>query len=338
MAAALVPLDEIAETRIVELLGAALGPGAVERSPAYWRWKHAENPFGRSPGLAAVAGDELVALRVFMRWRWRAGERTVPALRAVDTATRPDWRRRGLFRRLTLGLIERLADEGAAFVFNTPNRTSRAGYLTMGWRDAGRPPLLVRPRRPLRMLAALLRTGAARSSAASPPPAPLRPVGELLAEPELPGFLARWSRGEERLHTPRDAAYLRWRYDRVPGLSYGALWELDGESGALAVGRLRERRGLRELALAELLVSDDAAGRRAGARLAATAGRVPGVDHAVAMAASGRPERRALLAGGFLPARRLAPRLVVRPLPAAGAADAPDVRHWCPSVGDLELF
>ena len=38
---------------------------------------------------------QLVALRAFMRWTWRSGGRDVTAVRAVDTATHPDWRGQG---------------------------------------------------------------------------------------------------------------------------------------------------------------------------------------------------------------------------------------------------
>ena len=70
---------------------------------------------------------------------------TVRAARAVDTATDPDHRRRGLFRTLTLDALDALAADGTRFVWNTPNSTSLAGYLTMGWQEVGRIPVVVAP-------------------------------------------------------------------------------------------------------------------------------------------------------------------------------------------------
>ena len=71
------------------------------------------------------------------------------AVRAVDTATDPGWRRRGLFSELTRQLVEEVRRDGTAFVFNTPGASSRPGYLKLGWQEVGRLPLLVRPLRSL---------------------------------------------------------------------------------------------------------------------------------------------------------------------------------------------
>ena len=110
-----VPLDEVPRAAILELLDTCLGPAAFGRTESFWRWKHERNPFGCSPGLVALDGGEPVALRVFLRWRWTVDGRTVAAVRAVDTATHPAWRRQGLFRRLTLELVEFVSEKVRAF-------------------------------------------------------------------------------------------------------------------------------------------------------------------------------------------------------------------------------
>jgi GNAT superfamily N-acetyltransferase len=335
-----VPLEDVPAAEVLALLETCLGPGAVTRDEAFWRWKHEASPFGRSIGLVATAGGRPVALRAFLRWRWAAAGRTEEAFRAVDTATHPAWRRRGLFRRLTLELAERARGEDAAFVFNTPNPRSRRGYLAMGWEDVGRVPLRVRLRRPGRVLGRALAAGRGRGGAGggaeSPPLAGLRPVSELLDEPALPGFLAAWGAGERRLHTPRSPEYLRWRYAAAPGLSYRACWHLEGSSGAAAVVRSRLRRGLAEASLSELLVTPDPAGRAAARRLLERLGHLPGPDYLAAAAAPDSAEHRALREAGWRPLP-LGPRLVARPL----RISAPDPRErasWRLSAGDLELF
>lgn len=335
----ILPLEAVPADRVLALLRACLGPAAVQRSEAFWRWKHEAGPFGPSPGLVAMAGDRPVAVRTFLRWRWQAGDRTFRAVRAVDTATHPQWRRRGLFRRLTTDLLERVEEEGAAFVFNTPNATSRAGYLALGWRDLGRVPVLLRPRRPARLLAAGL--GRERRATGAEPELPgLEPLTSLLDDPALPGFLDDWNRGEERLHTPRSVDYLTWRYATVPGIPYRAAWDLQGRSGAVAVVRPRRRRGLAEVALVELLASHDGTGRRAARELVGRIAATPGVDHLVAVASPGSDERRVLLRSGFLPLPA-GPRWVARPLAPLGSEWKPKLfrrRSWRVSAGDLELF
>ena len=69
------------------------------------------------------------------------------AVRAVDTATDPEFQGRGIFTRLTLEALDELAADGVDFVFNTPNARSRPGYLKMGWQVVGRLAAAVRPTR-----------------------------------------------------------------------------------------------------------------------------------------------------------------------------------------------
>ena len=130
---------------IIDLLGASLGWQDDERARSLFTWKHETNPFGPSYAWVAEHDGRIVAVRLFMRWRFRRGAGTVEAVRAVDTATHPDYQGMGLFRALTMQGIERCRADGIGFVFNTPNDQSRPGYLTMGWRDVGRVATSVRP-------------------------------------------------------------------------------------------------------------------------------------------------------------------------------------------------
>ena len=139
------------------------------REPAPFAWKHDENPFGQSP--ARVAEDDsgtLVGLRTFLRWRFRRPDgTTLSAVRAVGTATHPDWQGRGIFSRLTLSALDDLRDAGVDRVFNTPNDKSRPGYLRMGWQQVGKVPVSVRLTGP-RSIAKLAGCGRVTGSAGWP--------------------------------------------------------------------------------------------------------------------------------------------------------------------------
>lgn len=322
--------------RILELLRLSLGEGQIPRSREYWTWKHEANPFGVSPGLVAEVDGEIVGLRVFMRWGWRAGEGEVGAVRAVDTATHPEWRGRRIFTRLTLELVERLqADGSATFVFNTPNDRSRPGYLKMGWSQVGRVSLWVRPRRPWRMLRSLL--GGATEDERDEPKTAFPSVGRFLDRPGVDTFLATPGADDRRLSTRRSSDYLRWRYAEIPGFDYRAAWSEEEDGGAV-IFRVRRRGDLRELRLCETLVGPGrSAPRRAGALIRKLVHDMP-VDYAVAMGAAGTLERRALLAAGFVPAPRSGPILTVRPLYALPEPDPLQRSSWRLSIGDLELF
>src|SRR3954451_19331819 len=99
----------------------------------FLEWKHLENPFGASPMWIALDGDRTVGFRAFMRWQFVTVDgHVVHAARAVDTATDPGDRGRGIFTCLTLRAIDRLSADGVTLIFNTPNEKSLAGYLKMG--------------------------------------------------------------------------------------------------------------------------------------------------------------------------------------------------------------
>ncbi len=323
-----------------ELLALCLGPGSVPRTPAFWNWKHEENPFGPSPMLVAEAGGRIVGLRTFLRWRWRSASGEVSAVRAVDTATHPDWRGRGLFSQLTRRLLDEMAAEGAAFVFNTPNRASGAGYRKLGWRTAGRVPVLVRPLAPARAAVALARP--AGPGGRSPDASKLPEVSALLGLPALDEILAALDRERDdpRLRTPVDRRYLTWRYGSAPGLDYRALWSDGPGPPAALILRPRARGRLREVLVTEILALPGRAGQRAAADLLRQIGTRIEADHLTAVASRQTPERKALRRAGFLPVLFGGPRLVVRTLADSGSR-FPDPTHqsaWRLSAGALEIF
>ncbi|QOI97873.1 MAG: GNAT family N-acetyltransferase [Flammeovirgaceae bacterium] len=130
---------------IVELLKLSLGESRMPKSEAFWRWKHLENPFGKSPVLLAIEGDKLIGVRAFIRWEWKQGDKIYKTVRAVDTATHPEHQGKGIFKKLTLDLVHQCREEGIDFIFNTPNTNSKPGYLKMGWSALGRLNINFRP-------------------------------------------------------------------------------------------------------------------------------------------------------------------------------------------------
>ncbi|MBA4156934.1 MAG: GNAT family N-acetyltransferase [Gemmatimonadetes bacterium] len=302
----------------------------------YWSWKHLDNTFGTSPCLVAEAGGKIVGVRVFMRWQWQLGGRHVQAVRALDTATHPEWRGKGIFSRLTLALVEEMRREGVSFVFNTPNNLSRPGYLKMGWSSMGRVSLWIRPLRPIRMLRTLL-SKSPPAPAAGAAPGGSR-IGDLFREPRLESFLQSLGEGDGKLRTPRTREYLQWRYGDIPGGIYDAAWDLDGSEGAVVIFRRKNRGALSERRFCEILVGPGSGSVKRARTLLRELMANTGVDYASAMAGSAR-EQRLLLRSGFLPAPRLGPILTVRPLnPLPGGVDPLDRSRWRFSLGDLELF
>jgi hypothetical protein len=78
-----------------------------------------------------------------MRWKWKNQNTEYATIRAVDTATHPDFQGKGIFSKLTLSALEELKTD-INFVYNTPNEKSMPGYLKMGWIEQGRMPVKIR--------------------------------------------------------------------------------------------------------------------------------------------------------------------------------------------------
>jgi hypothetical protein len=285
--------------------------------------------------LLAEADGRLAGLRAFMRWRFAAGDRPVRAARAVDTATHPDFQGMGVFTRLTLAALDEVRGD-VDLVFNTPNGKSGPGYLKMGWREVGRMPVSIRARHPLRV-AGSLRPGAPPAGApAAPPPVDAPPAAAVLERAEqVARLLAREQAPAGRLATPRDLAYLRWRYGAAPLLDYRAVTEeRGGELAGLAVFRVRPRGRLWESTVAEVLAGGD---QRTAGRLLRRVAAAAGSDHLTLHAPAGSPLARAALRSGFLPSP-VGVSMVANPLADGLRPDPTERAAWALSLGDLEVF
>ncbi len=197
---------------ILALLASSLGRESDPRYDALYAWKHEENAFGPSPAWVATEGDRLAGFRVLMRWEFVEDGTVVRAVRAVDTATHPDFQGQGIFTKLTLHALEELRDE-VSFVFNTPNDQSRPGYLKMGWQEIGRLPTAVRPTH----LAGIPRIATARVPAErwSTPSSAGEDAAEVLDDVGALERLLASLPAPAGIRTRLSPEFLRWRY-RTP--------------------------------------------------------------------------------------------------------------------------
>jgi GNAT superfamily N-acetyltransferase len=329
------PYRDADEIAVVELLDAALGLGgpAGARPVEFFRWKHIENPFGRSFMLVAENEGNIVGLRAFMRWGFAAGDRRLHAVRAVDTATHPDHQGQGIFSKLTLESLEALRGE-ADFVFNTPNEKSLPGYLKMGWTVVGQVPVSVRVQRPFRFATRAKGWRSAKEAGDVPPstaPAACQVLEDdaifrLLDDRETPAGIS----------TPRDANYLRWRYGRAPLLDYRAVEERrEGRLEGLCIFRVRPRGRLVEGTVAEIIVREGDVGT--GRRLLLAARRSARLDHLTCSLPVSSSAHAAAKRAGFLRVPG-GMTLVVNPLGHGLDPDPVGLASWALSLGDLEVF
>ncbi|WP_051201427.1 GNAT family N-acetyltransferase [Christiangramia portivictoriae] len=134
---------------ILEVLKASLGETSSKKSEEVWRYKHIDNPFGRSLVLVAIEGSKIIGVRAFMRWKWQKTDEVLSVFRAVDTATHPKHQGKGVFKKLTLKALEIAKQNGDHFVFNTPNEQSKPGYIKMGWEEVAKIKVRIKPINPI---------------------------------------------------------------------------------------------------------------------------------------------------------------------------------------------
>lgn len=310
--------------------------GEMPWTNEYWRWKHVDNPFGESYVLVAEANDEVIGLRVFMKWVFQCGKEKIAAVQAVDTVTRPDWRGRGVFTNLTQHLLKYLENENVAFVFNTPNANSRPGYVKMGWEIVKVASQWYRPCSLRRLMAvALLEREVTPLSQTTRHPT----IDELLAKPKLPSFLARIN-PEEGFWTDRSTAYLRWRYREIPNFKYHGVADIqDGQGGALIYRFKSLASGLRVLVISEILIGPSSREQRRTVELIQGLLASSEADYVMAKDTLNPALMKILLLAGFVIIPRSGSYFAVRLL--GNRANIPDPRHrrnWHHSIGDLALM
>jgi hypothetical protein len=332
---------------VLKLLQLTLGnSGAVRKTNDFWQWKHHANPFGVSYGLLAwdEQAEEIASLRVLMRWSFGTRDgKVVQAARAVDTATHPDHQRRGLFLRLTRRAVVELTAEGSGFIFNTPNQKSLPGYLKMGWKEAARWPLYLKPLRPLRMAYRRLRPK---------PPEAAMAFANQFREGILPwhtfmqrygdqveNLLTTWERARRQvgLRTVRTVDYLNWRYGGHPHIEYGVYPHTDQgyRLQGFAILRPNGRFGWQETVLTEVCLAQPELSL--GVQLMRGLCHNLTSDYLIAHFAEGTLEAELLRRCRFWKVPRQQIIFTVHPLQATtGHITQPNA--WDLSLGDLEIF
>jgi len=307
---------------VVEVGAAALGWAPGEPHGDLFRWKHVDNPYGESPIWLAEEAGRIAGFRAMMRWELVTPDgRTIRAVRAVDTATHPDFQRRGIFSSLTMRAVDDMMEDGVDIVFNTPNSQSRPGYLKMGWIDVGRLRVAARPTS-LSSLAkvARARTAAQKWSEASQVGMDAR---EALALDGVRELLASRPAGTG-LSTAMSVELLQWRYGFEP-LHYRA-WIPDEVGDGLVVFRVRQRGEARECTVGTVLAPSGSRSR--GREL--LKGLAKNVDADYLLRTGGGH-----LAGAFVPLPNQGPRLTAR---SVCTEPEPDIANWHLTLGDVELF
>ena len=334
-------------TDILDLVRLSLGEAGNRRKTAdFWQWKHTDNPFGPSYGLYAWAEAQQIAvgLRTLLRWHFQSPDgQPIQAVRAVDTATHPDFQRRGIFSKLTQQALAELTEAEMHLIFNTPNPRSLQGYLKLGWQIVEKWPMFIKPLKPLGLLKAI-----SRRPTATPDQDLFQSTFQSGVLPwvafvnryrnQLPTFITNWeaSRAQVGYRTSRNLPYLQWHYGQHPYILYGVCaLEQAGALTGFAILRPNLRYGLKEVIITELFLQEP--DRKIGQWLLKQLFKQLKGDYVVAHFAQGTLERQLITRSGFLKIPRQGRTFVVRPLnPVPDDPYSP--RNWDLTIGDLEIF
>lgn len=123
----------------------------------YLTWKHYKNPMGKSIIAYAFNNEKkLIAARAFWRCDLIRNGKNIKALQPCDTATHPNYQRKGLFTKLTLLAIDKAKENNYEVLFNFPNNNSKPGYIKLGWKEVARLEYYFKPISYLRFLKRLI--------------------------------------------------------------------------------------------------------------------------------------------------------------------------------------
>jgi GNAT superfamily N-acetyltransferase len=287
-------------------------------------WWYERNPVRPGTISLAVADRRVAGMLAMSYARMRLNGREALAAFAIDGATHPDFRGRGIFQQLELE-NERLAAEAGAVTavgFTNP----QAGPILVGrvgWADVRRLRLWARVLRPLELVRRRGRVGGLREVPDTPRVRRLERFG-----PEAAEAAARVAFPD---HVVRDETYLNWRYADSPR-GYRCFGSFRGVrlTGFAVVGH-KLYRGISTAYVADLVASDSGDARALLRRC--IRGARGGADAVIALAG---PSAVPFAATGFVPTLQSI-RLIGKPL-APGAALPADGRQWHFSLGDSDIF
>ncbi|MDO6390241.1 GNAT family N-acetyltransferase [Pontibacter sp. BT731] len=307
---------------IVELLKSSLGEGLIQKSERLWNWKHMENPHGVSPVLIAEADGQVVGVRAFLRWQWKYKGQVLRAIRAVDTATHPEFQGKGIFKKLTLQGLKDAKMQGIDLVYNTPNDSSKPGYLKMGWKEMGRMALKLK----VNLLAYK------HHSLPILPEQNWTKLAELLPKLSNPSDLA------DQVQTLLSPVYIQWRYQDNPLFDY---YYLSDYQSYVLFFRFKSHSFGQELRIVDLLVDKQKFNKEANKELSRTFQKL---NKACFLAsASGRHFQlvRSVYPGmGIIPVIDKGPIVTLRNvnLQEKVFAELSKQENWGYAIGDMELF
>ncbi len=297
--------------KIIEVLKAGLGEKSSQKNLQNWTYKHLNNPFGTSIVYIAESNNRIIGVRAFMKWQWQLNNIKYTAWRAVDTATHPDYQRQGVFSKLTLKALATAGEYDHSFIFNTPNKNSKSGYLKLGWQIVGKVKVHITPA----ILSHVFYT--------------TKPTINKNNWDNIPEICANHNANQSiknKLFTPKSANYLQWRYVINPFQDYTIYADTD----LFLAYYIKKHRFFKELRVSELIGNIYPKKKLIRNYLLQKA-----KENNCLIISHNHPEIFPISISG-----KFGPELLVNTLKNKFNFESKilNYNYWSPSIGDLELF
>lgn len=192
----------------------------------WFDWRFSANPY--RDGVQMVVAEqngEMVGAEPLLPFRLRVGSRTLDAYQPVDWIVHPDYRRQGIFTQMTEFLLDQYDD--ADLLFNFPSDALLPGLEKFDWTTVGEVSMSYRVHHPQNLLGESVGTltralssalnfatngGLALLDRTNTPPNSITVERDSdIAIETLSELYA--STVPERIHIPRDEAFLEWRFE-----------------------------------------------------------------------------------------------------------------------------
>jgi len=349
-----IPAKSIPVDKVLEVMTLALGGEneAYAKSEKLWNWKHLSSPFGPSWGYAAYdpSADIVASIRTMMYWNFEstANERILCA-RVVDISTHPDYRRLGLFTKLTEKALYDLKDQGVSVVYGTPKLKGKSigGYLKLDFKMIDPWPVYIRVLRPVSFLKGII-SGRRKNTRQYLPSWEMVFGGKVLRWQEfaakftlgdITDFLARADENRKKIagiRIKKNFEYIKWRYGEHPNVDYGFVPLIKGDKMVgLSILRRNVRYGLLEVVISEFLFENS--NRRAGRQLIREAINNINADYLITHYNKHTPELSVLKMSMFVKAPGQDIVFIIKKL-TEGNLVFDNQENWNLSLGDIELF
>jgi hypothetical protein len=268
-----------------------------------------------------------------MQWQWIRNGKIYRSVRAVDTATHPDYQGKGIFKKLTQQQVADCKDQGIHFVYNTPNSSSKPGYLKMGWVEQGKMPLKIKLLRPLAMIRS-------KWSAFDYNDALQDTSGFQKWSNEIMLMVNHHTWNNPCLSTVHSAQFVSWRYANNPLFRY---YFFTDNVNFLLVVRIKAHSSGLELRMVDYLQFNDKVSsayiNNYLKKQVSAFCKQRGI-HFISF--SGRQYQQykdCFNWMGYLPVRRMGPLITLRDLNMhQHFPQLLKTENWCYSLGDMELF